>query len=40
MNSILKKDKNKGTVETLSLRNLKFIPRNLNEIVLSWIPSQ
>jgi hypothetical protein len=32
--------KAKTKEETSSLRNLKNIPRNLNEIVLSWIPSQ
>ncbi len=37
MNSIFQKGKMK--VETSSLRNLKIMPRNLNEILLSWIPS-
>ncbi len=30
----------KTKVETASLRNLKIMPRNLNEIELSWISSQ
>ncbi len=31
--------KAKTKVKASSLRNLKIMPRNLNEIVLSWIPS-
>ncbi len=37
MNSILSKGKNKD--KNSSLKNLKIMPKNLNEIVLSWIPS-
>jgi hypothetical protein len=32
--------KTKTKRETSNLRNLKIIPRKLNDIVLSWIPSQ
>jgi hypothetical protein len=37
MNNILWKGKIEG--RNSSLRNLKIMLRNLNEIVLSWIPS-
>ncbi len=32
--------KGKTNVETPSLRNLKIMPRNLNEILFSWKPSE
>ncbi len=38
MKSIFWENKNKG--RNLKSDNLKIIPMNLNEIVLSWIPSQ
>ncbi len=39
MKSILYKGKN-YKVETSSLKNLKIMPRNRNEFVLSWILSK
>jgi hypothetical protein len=39
-NSILYWRKEIKKVETSSLRNLKIMPKNLNEIVLLWIASQ